>query len=202
MTRKEVVFIVWSTVCLFIATVLVARDLLSLGIFTATLLAVVISGIYLMGFLAFLHRLAERPRDTSASVLEEVRQIPLDEAVKQAELLLSDPARFQCSESPLARDGAAASGLPRTARTFFERYDRVASLFSGTELARDEIGPSTVAPGFTRVGNETEHTEVAVKTGEDTVYILADDVPTEIVIESTYPTLYHYIIAIDRLWVG
>jgi hypothetical protein len=134
--------------------------------------------------------------------LEEIRKqissLPLQDARATAEHALRDPVRFECAEE--AWDGGEIElGLPPLVRQFFGQYLSVVSLSTSAELCRDGIAPVAADSKYLRIGADGEHTHLAVLPGEETVYVLADDVPAEEQVEDTFPSIYHYLAFLGRL---
>lgn len=128
----------------------------------------------------------------------EIRALPLEEARSAAEAALSDPTKFQRAEKhpPSSTD---ISELALELRSFFERYARVASRGACiAELDRQQIRASQILDGYITIGIHVEHTELAVKPGDETIWVLADDVPSEEAVEDDFPSIYHYLLFVDR----
>ena len=65
-------------------------------------------------------------------------------------------------------------------------------------ICRDEIQPYKRDESLIWLGQDSEHTHLVAKPNEDTLYIVADDVPKAKQIEDQFPSIYHYIVFMNR----
>jgi hypothetical protein len=132
----------------------------------------------------------------------EIRELSLEEAKAAAEAALSNPARFDRVEAHTP-SSANMSELAPELRSFFERYARVASQGAFiAELDSQQIRPSAILSGYIAIGIHVEHTELAIKPGEEGIWVLADDVPSEEALEDFFPSVYHYLLFVDRFTIA
>jgi hypothetical protein len=54
------------------------------------------------------------------------------------------------------------------------------------------------APGYLSLGTAGEHTHVAIRPGDESIYLLADDVPHDERVELVFATVYHWILWLER----
>jgi len=126
-----------------------------------------------------------------------IRALPLEQARSAAEAALADSTRFHVEAS--LPDGTELSELAPDLRAFFERYARVASLGAFiSELGHHTIRPSCVLNGYIAIGTHVEHTELAARPGDETIWVLAEDVPPEDAVEESFPSIYHYLLFVDQ----
>jgi hypothetical protein len=61
-----------------------------------------------------------------------------------------------------------------------------------------DLSPLEWAPGYLCLGTAGEHSHVAIRPGDESIYILADDVPHNERVESVFATVYHWILWLER----
>lgn len=118
-----------------------------------------------------------------------------DEAERRALDLLADPSRYAVE----AGEATVPAGVPPTVRRLFSRYRSIRALRDELEIGVDLVSPSNVKPDLTALGYASEHTYTAVDPKGETMYILADDVPQELAVETTHSSIYHYLVYCDLL---
>jgi hypothetical protein len=59
------------------------------------------------------------------------------------------------------------------------------------------LEPFDFVDGFLNLGSDGEHTHLAIKPGDDAIYIVADDTEEDHV-SDTYASVYHWIVYIER----
>jgi hypothetical protein len=83
-------------------------------------------------------------------------------------------------------------------REFFRRF-RTVEVAEGEQCADiAELAPLEWAPGYLRLGTDGEHTHLAVRPGDECIYVLADDVGHEERVDATFATVYHWILWLER----
>ena len=138
---------------------------------------------------------AERFAHALAACEQDLAALSGADARAAAEKVLADP-RFirvvRWSAPPTLR-GDLALAL----RTFLGSVQRVEGgdeeVVDGREIERLEW-----APGYLRLGTEDEHTHLAIRPGDEAIYVLADDVPVADRIESVFATVYHWVLWVER----
>jgi hypothetical protein len=118
-----------------------------------------------------------------------------DEAERRALDLLADPSRYAVE----AGEATVPAGVPPTVRRLFSRYRSIRALRDDLEIGVDLVSSSNVKAGLTTLGFASEHTYVTVHPTEETIYILADDVASNEAVESTHPSVFHYLVYRDLL---
>ncbi|MBI3947264.1 MAG: hypothetical protein HY321_15165 [Armatimonadetes bacterium] len=183
-----------------------ARQWPVLPTFAATLLAIGAAGYGLVRAKELsLKKLVAAGRPVESRVLG----LTPEEARRQAEALLADPSRFECelgSPGPEARSLIAPLGPGL--RSFLETRVRIRSAGAAVAVGSAFVRRSRALPEFVTIGCPgPEHTELAARPGEETVYVLVDDVPPDDRQEETFPTIYHCILyeeglreALEQLW--
>ncbi len=123
----------------------------------------------------------------------EIAGLSIEEAKKSAELFLANLKSCIVKKSSTSY---ISSNLVPILRDFFSEVEEFQA---GDEwLLRTELGPYEHDPTFIRLGQDGEHTHLCSKPGQDTVYIVADDVPKEQQIENSYPSVYHWLLSIQK----
>jgi hypothetical protein len=131
----------------------------------------------------------------------DIFALPADEAQRRAEALLKDPEKFTCIQAPADREDVLLS-LPPLLRHLFETYESIEGRSAETELRRKQIEWSQLAREYLKVGIDTAHTELAVKPPDETLFVFSDEFPAGDRLVETYPSIYHYLLFIDRLTSG
>jgi hypothetical protein len=115
---------------------------------------------------------------------QEVKQDALD--------LLGDSRRFRSVPGPGAPNPSIET-LGLVLREFFERFDSVEEINGEFAVSRQAVRPSTIRPGFVRIGSDFAHSELVTKPGDDRVFIVTD---TEHALDGL-PTIYHNIYLLE-----
>lgn len=149
---------------------------------------------------AWLIRRGRSEYRVEAAILAEINAIPIDEAERQAHVLLTEGRRFRCVEAPILR-AEELTPLAHSVRKIFQHYETVESLDGSLVLDRKVIGPSSISPGFITIGPGMTGTdsefELVVRESADPVLELY---PRESIdsVFGTYSSVYHWVLAAAR----
>jgi hypothetical protein len=124
----------------------------------------------------------------AAGDVERVRSLPFEEVKRHALDLLTDRRRFRSVTGP-GSPNQLIETLGPVLRDFFERFESVEEMNGEFAVSRQAVGPSTIRPGFVRIGSDFAHSELLTKVGDDRVFIVTD---AEHVLDGL-PTIYHHI---------
>ena len=137
---------------------------------------------------------AERFAHALAAYEQELAALSGPDARVAAESVLAKP-RFirvvRWSAPPTPRRELAPA-----LRAFFGSVQRVEG--GEQELDAAEIERLEWAPGYLRLGTDSEHTHLAIRPGDEAIYVLADDVPSADRVESVFATVYHWVLWLER----
>jgi hypothetical protein len=139
---------------------------------------------------------AERYAQALAAYEEELAALSAPDAHMAAERVLAKPRFIR-----VVRWGALPTRRPEFApalRAFFERIQRVEVPRGEQRADVAEIEPLEWAPGYLRLGTDSEHTHLAIRPGDEAIYVLADDVPSADRVESVFATIYHWVLWLER----
>jgi hypothetical protein len=89
--------------------------------------------------------------------------------------------------------------MPDSVVQLFEAYGSLRGRFCDLRCDANEIAPSTVHPQFLHIGWNDSHTELCTRGREDTVSVLANDVPAEEALEGTSRSVYHSIVRMGAI---
>jgi hypothetical protein len=120
--------------------------------------------------------------------IERIRALPTEQVKQHALEMILDPRRFRTATEPLSPNPLIEK-LGPLLRDFFERFESVEEIYGDFKVSRRAVSPSTIRPGFIKIGTDFEHSELITQVGDDRVYIVTD---AEHVI-SPSPTIYHDI---------
>jgi hypothetical protein len=140
----------------------------------------------------------KREYAAAASELEQIKGLPVREAMTRVADLLGSGELLRSVPSPDTTP--LPEELPPLLRGFFERWASVETTKGQiTYVRRSEIGPSTLRTGFLSLGRGMGATdveyEVAIRPGrEEVVELFAEEEPDPVF--GTYPTIYHWLIAV------
>ena len=159
-----------------------------------------LSDLWRYGFSSTAVRTRGRAVDRYLRALEayerELAALPAADARAAAEQVLAAPRflRVTRRQDP----PALPPELAPTLREFFHVIQRVD--VPGREEAADisDVRPVEWAPGYLYVGTDGEHTHLAVRAGDESVYVLTDDVPDDDRVESVFHTIYHWVLWLER----
>jgi hypothetical protein len=142
-------------------------------------------------------RAAERYTNAILAFEAHVRTLPLAVARHDAAQAL---AATNLLDIRLAVGGlpATAAALGPAYREFFASHGRVGSADGSSFVDVLAIDVFDWAPGFLVVGQDDEHRHVMARPGDDAVYLVADDVPVEEMIEAQFPSVHHWVLALLR----
>lgn len=172
------------------------------------LVFIVIAAIPILYLLYFVGRIVVaavsdyRNRDQSAKdaesfrrMVESVNAIPLAEARVEAEALLQNGSGFRYSTLPA---GKPAPGLSDDLQEFFAKHGEISVEEGEVWICGSEVKAYEYDKAFLRLGQDGEHTHVAVKANQPAVFVVADDVPRAEAVEEEFPSIYHYLLFVDR----
>jgi hypothetical protein len=128
-------------------------------------------------------------------MVESVKSIPLAEAKAEAEALFGRPSGFSRAAPT---DTTPIPGLSNDLQAFFARHGEVTAEEGEVSISRGDIEPYGHDESFLRLGQDGEHTHLAAKPNESAVYVVADDVPKAKQVEEQFPSIYHYLLFVDR----
>lgn len=128
----------------------------------------------------------------------ELATLPFEAARSRAEQLLARSTFLRTitwdSDPPVRTDLAPEVG------SFVHRIRRIEAIENRDERYIDssDISPFTWLPEYLCFGMDDEHIHVALRPNDETIYLLADDVSMKEALQSTLPTVYHWILYCDR----
>ena len=189
---------VWSSILLgaFLTAWLCVRTV-SFGFFLVFLLAVLVLAVVFHGAVGVLVWLQGRypvAKETRAK-LKEIDQLSIETARGKVEQILQDIEKFRC---------VRASGAPpeeiRSLGVYVSEvlaaYERIETVQPDACLGWSEIGRSNLNPECTRIGYCIDGTEIVVKSGGDTIYVIdGSERGSEDLAGDSYPSIYHWILA-------
>ena len=126
----------------------------------------------------------------------ELATLPAPEARAAAERVLAAPRFLRVTrwQGPPLPHPALAPMLA----AFFQVIQRV-DVPDREECAdAAEIRPLEWAPGYLYLGSDGEHTHLAVREGDESIYVLTDDVPDDDQVETVFSTVYHWVLWLER----
>ena len=126
----------------------------------------------------------------------ELAALTAAEAQAAAEQVLAAPRFIRAT--PWHDAPRPQTELAPTLREFFHRIRRVEGSNGDRYADIAELEPLEWAPGYLRLGTDVEHTHVAIRPGDESIYVLADDVPSDERVESVFATVYHWILWLER----
>jgi hypothetical protein len=147
-----------------------------------------------MGF-GFLKLWVSEPGADWLQLKAEVKAMPFEDAVAEAEEALRKVDRFAVSGG--AEPPSEQWGIDPVTSEFLAKYGRIESLEWPGVVSAD-IRRSIARSGYLRLGEEMEHTEVAIAPENPVIYVLGDDVPDDRQVEAEYPSIYHYVVWLSR----
>jgi hypothetical protein len=158
-----------------------------------------LSDLWKYGFTAE-QRAASRAAEHYVQALEayerELALLTPAEARAAAERVLAAP-RF-VRVTPWQDAPPPLTELAPALREFFQRIRLVEAPESERYADIADLAPLEWAPGYLRLGTDLEHTHVAIRPDDESIYVLADDVPGDERVESTFATVYHWILWLER----
>src|SRR5580692_2400082 len=94
--------------------------------------------------------------------IQAVLALPLEEVKRRALNLISDTRRFRTVVGTSSSALAIAKLGPET-QDFFLRFDNVSEVNGEFHVAREFVAESSLRPGFLKIGNDFERSELFVK---------------------------------------
>ena len=141
-----------------------------------------------LGGLSVLLWLGARERRGAASELAVIRAMSESDAEKWALDLMKQPP-FHVRQATTA---LTDSTLPVHVRSLFDRYEEV--VCGEFRLATEALTQPARLPGFIKIGEDSEFTEILVRPGDPRIYISYDEGPQSEKTMETEPTIWHSII--------
>jgi hypothetical protein len=129
----------------------------------------------------------------------ELFALSIDEARQQATHHLSDPTKFRCILVSGNSEPPSGVRLPPLITEVFSRYEEIRECYGDVHISHDQIGQSQINPQYTRIGSNTDHTEIVILGSADKVYEKDWSDTESNGSLSHYPTLYHFILFRVRL---
>jgi hypothetical protein len=124
--------------------------------------------------------------------IERVRALPFEEVKQSALTLLADPLRFRCVTDSFS-DNCTIERLGPILRDFFSHFESVKEIRGDFCVGRQIVGDSALRNGFLKIGYDFASSELVVRPGEDSVYIVTD---SEHILDGD-PTIYHNILLLE-----
>ena len=139
---------------------------------------------------------AERYVEAITAYEKELGKLSAAEARLQAERVLMAPRLLRVVpwESPPPSRPQLAGSLDE----FFRGIRCVEALRGMPRADAADLAPLGWAPGYLGLGPSEEHTHLAVRAGDESIYVIADDVPPEQRIDRVFATVYHWILWLER----
>jgi len=138
----------------------------------------------------------------------EINPLPIAEARRRAETLLSDPSRFHILKAPpTPKERSRLESLPPHLRAFFEMYQSVYHLKGGLSLSRceieREIEPYLASRGVVVIGSTgLEHEHLDAGPADETIYEVdaVEGCETEEALLSLtrFSSIFHCLLYYDR----
>ncbi|MGV3723270.1 MAG: hypothetical protein ACO1SX_20410 [Actinomycetota bacterium] len=129
----------------------------------------------------------------------EVLALDTGQARDLLEKAMADETRYRVTPGR-PPDPECLDQLPELVQELFRRCERIASVQVSSELDRTEVRPSSTLPGYTVIGIDTEHTEIAVRGRDETIHIIETDIEPSRQEGERFPTIYHYLAFITLLY--
>jgi hypothetical protein len=142
-----------------------------------------------LGVLGVLLWLGARERRAIGAELAVLRGLPDAEAEERALSLLNRPDLFQTrpATSPFANPE-----LPVHVVALLNRYERVTC--GEFWIGREALAQPARLPGFLKIGEDLEFTEILVRPGDPRIYTAYGEGPPSAATLETEPTIWHEII--------
>jgi len=146
-----------------------------------------------------LSRVVERYAAAVAAYERELATLPAAAAREHAgHVLAASPfvrgLAWAGAPAPLLAAGLTAGQLE-----FFRQFRRVEAAPTGEPYVdAQELAPYEWEPAYLRVGQDSEHAHLAVRPGDEVLYVVADDEPPERAPSQSFPTLYHWVLWLHR----
>jgi hypothetical protein len=129
----------------------------------------------------------------------EVSALSLDEAKRRALELVDGGRYFRAVKRSLtSEEESSLRPLPRELALLLRVFATIAMIRGDQRIGRDHLGPSEQREGFLRIGLDMNFAEVAVRAGDEAIYVLAPG--EEPALEA--PSIHHWLILLARLSEG
>ncbi|MBI3985822.1 MAG: hypothetical protein HY343_02795 [Lentisphaerae bacterium] len=136
-----------------------------------------------------------RPLKTLERHWDQIRALSVEQARRKVKAL------FEQHPAILVTPAKTPADLPELApglRTFFSEIADVDLEFDEAYLFRDDIAPYDRNTAFIRLGQDGPHHPLVTRPNDERVYVLAEDAAAGQEVETEYPSLYHWILAVSR----
>jgi hypothetical protein len=135
--------------------------------------------------------------DASAHLVGYSESIGLSphQATSIAHDVLKNNSEFEIRSSPASKH---ASELSPSIRNFFQDYPKVILTTDDVAISVGDVCRYAHDGQFLLLGSDGEHTHLVARPNDDRVYVVADDVPKESQIEGEFPTIYHWIVWVNK----
>jgi len=131
---------------------------------------------------------------------KKIAALSLEEARRQAELLLSDPRKFECVPSERLSNDTLSKFAPGL-QSLFSRYATILVIDDEAYLTRDEIAQLnwhgnglSWGEEFWRIGAANGYSITLVKPHDERVYDTMDDE-----VGDPYPSVYHWLLMVSAI---
>lgn len=125
----------------------------------------------------------------------QVAAMPLSEVRAEARHILASPRHLRAGR--WSGEPALHPELAPLLRAFFSEYQVVEIPDSEQCADVSQLEPFDFIEGYLNLGTDGEHTHLAIKPGDESIYIVADDTDEDHV-SDMYATVYHWIVFIER----
>ena len=139
---------------------------------------------------------AKRYAEAITAYEQELAGLPAPDARAQAERVIASPRFIRIVPWPAPRPARAE--LAPDVGAFFGVVQRVEVPDGETCADVADLAPLEWAPGFLRLGPDGEHTHLALRPGDEAIYVLGDDVPAEERVFTVLATIYHWLLYLER----
>jgi hypothetical protein len=141
-------------------------------------------------------RAAERYAQALDEYERELDGLSAQKARAAAERVLAAPRFIRVVRWPMPQ--APRGRLAPLLREFFGGVQRIEAPHGESYVDITELAPLAWASGYLCLGRVDEHTHIAVRPGDEGVYVMADDVPAEEALDTVLPTVYHYVLWLEH----
>lgn len=159
-----------------------------------------LSDLWRYGFTAEQRRLSRAAEYYSRSIAayeEELQRLPVDQAQRQAAQLLAAPStiRLQRWPGPTTTDVAR---LTAHQQRVFGQSRRIEALQGEPYVDAAELAPYEWESSLLRIGRDSEHAYIVVRSGEETVYVVDETEDLDLAKAQRFPTLAHWVLWLNR----
>lgn len=134
--------------------------------------------------------------ESAARLEREVSLLSMEQATQRAAELLRTGQHFRTVKSPLGqKDESLLAQLPPSVAKLFRDYSSIAATNGDQRISRDSVGPSEFRQGFLRIGYDMDSSEVAVRPGDEHLFVLTPNEEPE----QEAPSVFHWLVLLERL---